>query len=250
MRKRVVSLLGLVALAIGVAVFVAPSASHAVTINSVSVTVGGTTWCGDQSAVACGPRDIWNIPLGGILLNPGQDLILAQTSGFNFDASEGNAPACSAATPCNTSVTINGVLVVNSLPNSILANFNLDDGSNTNNEAQNYALAATVPNSYDLFFGYADNVHLNACTDAADFNCQPDPFGGPFAVGAPLPAGFVETLPNHCTAAQANCFDSGVLRIVALPGQQVPEASTLLLLGTGLMGVAAWSSRRRLQGKN
>jgi hypothetical protein len=177
---------------------------------------------------------------------------LAQTSGFNFDSSEGNVPtACGTPTPCLTTITINGVLVYSNA-NSVLANFNADPGGNLHNEAANYPAIADggVAGSYDLFLGYADNVHTNACADL-DGNCQPDPFSGTvtFAVGAALPAGIVETEPNHCGVGGAsNCFDSGVLRIVAVQSQ-VPEASTLLLLGTGLMGVAAWS-RRRLQGKN
>lgn len=247
MKKKVLSMLGVVALAIGVAMFVAPPASQAITITSVSVTVGGTTWCDTTSACASA-RQIWDLGGGVALPNPGDFLILAQTktSPFNFDTSEGNLPGCSSTTPCNTSVTINGVLVVNSAANSILANANKDPGTAEHNEATDYALAASVPSSFNLFFGYADNVHTDACADA-DKNCLPEPFGGPFALGSALPGGFVETNPNHCTASLANCFDSGVLEIVAVQ-RRVPEASTLLLLGTGLIGVAAWR-RRHLLGK-
>jgi PEP-CTERM motif len=248
MRERVLRLLGIVAMVLGVASFVAPSASQAVTITSVSVTVGGTTWCGDAAVAACGPNDIWAIPVGGITLTGTQSLLLAQTSGFNFDSSEGNAPACAAGTPCATTITINGLLVYSNA-SSVLANGNIDPGGIVHNEAANYVAAGGVAGSYTLSIGYADNVHTNACADV-DGNCFPDPFTGDFvfAAGTVLPAGFVETQINHCTGP-SDCYDSGVLRIVSVPGTQVPAASTLLLLGTGLIGVAAWS-RRRLQGKN
>ena len=96
MRKKVFSLLAVVALAIGVAIFVAPSASHAVTITSVSVTVGATTWC--DTTLGCA-NHVWNLGGGVALPSPGNALILAQTSGFNFDTDQGTEPGCSAATP-------------------------------------------------------------------------------------------------------------------------------------------------------
>jgi hypothetical protein len=40
----------------------------------------------------------------------------------------------------------------------------------------------------------------------------------------------------------ANCWDSGVIRIVA--NVVVPEPSTVLLLGVGLLGLVAWRRGR------
>jgi len=242
MKKTVLALAVIVGLALGVAVFAAPPASEAVTITSISVTVGGTTWCDTTGSCT---NKVWNLGGGVALNNTGDSLILAQTSGFNFDTSEGNEPGCGTPTACNTSITVNGVLVVNNLANSILANGNVDPGTIQHNEAANYQQAASVAGSYNLFLGYYDNVHTDACADSADFNCQPDPMTGTtvFANGTGMPDGFVQTQPNHCTTTAANCFDSGVIRIVATP-RQVPEAATLLLLGSGLMGAAAWTRRR------
>lgn len=239
------------ALALGAAVMVAPKASEAVTISSVSVTVGGTTWCSTNLACA---NPIWNLGGGINLASAGDSLILTQTggaAGYNFDTSEGNLPACNAAQPCATSITINGVLIGGG--NNVLANNNLDPVGNAHNEASNYFVYGATA-AFSVFTGYADNVHLDACADT-DANCQPDPFAASasdtfIGGGTDAPAGFVETNPNHCSSTPGTnqCFDAGVVRIVnlAVGGRSlVPEPSTLLLLGVGIMGVAAWSRSRR-----
>ena len=40
-----------------------------------------------------------------------------------------------------------------------------------------------------------------------------------------------------------SCFDAGAIRITGVP-VTVPEPTTLLLLGAGLVGAAAWQRRK------
>ncbi|MGH7489450.1 MAG: PEP-CTERM sorting domain-containing protein, partial [bacterium] len=151
--------------------------------------------------------------------------------------------------PCATSITINGTLIGGG--NNVLANNNVDPGGNFHNEAANYA-AYGATTAFSVSTGYADNVHADPCADA-DGNCHPDPFaasgtdtfigGGTNGAGLGIPQGGA----NHCstTVASNDCFDAGVVRIVALNVPRVPEPSTLLLLGAGIMGLAAWGRSRR-----
>src|SRR5262245_18167352 len=197
MRRGLALVVAIAAMVIGVAM-VAPSTSGAVVITSVTVTVGGTTFCDTTGACPVANR-IWNLG-GGVNLNPGQSLILTQNAGtppgstFNFDTSEGNLPSCSAATPCATTITINGTVI--GPGNNILANNNLDPGGNDHNGASDYGLYGST-SAFDVFTGYADNVHFNACADA-NANCHPDPFAASandvfIGNGAVAPLGFVET---------------------------------------------------------
>jgi len=251
MKSRFGIVVAVAALIIGAAVMVTPSTSEAVNITSVSVTVGGTTWC--STNLAC-TNPIWNLGAGVNLANAGDSLILTQTGGqnsFNFDTSEGNAPACNAGNPCATTIAVNGVVVGGG--NNILANNNVDPGTSTHNEAADYGLYGATA-AFRVDTGYADNIHSDACADTipAGGNCLPGPFaasatdtfigGGASGVGT----GVTQGGANHCSVTVGtDCFDAGVVRIVALDVPRVPEPSSLLLLGVGIMGLAAWGRSRR-----
>jgi len=260
MIRGLALVVAIAAIVIGAAV-VAPSASEAVVITSVTVTVGGQTWC-DTGGSCSADHKIWNLG-GGVNLNPGQSLILTQNAGtpsgstFNFDTSEGflvgTTPSpCNTAAghTCTTTITINGTVIAGG--NDILANNNLDPGGNDHNEAANYAAYGSTA-AFSVFTGYADNIHTNPCADTTGTvagNCQPDPFAASandtfIGNGAPTPAGFpTQTNPNHCPTTGATCFDAGVIRIIASQ-VSVPEPSSLLLLGVGIMSLAAWGRSRK-----
>src|SRR5689334_7980817 len=114
MKRTLIKVLT-VALTFG-AFLVAPKASEAasVAINSLSVTVGGVTWCISGCAVSGANGPIWGAAGGTVIHSPSeggtQVLILTQTAAgnqFNFDSSErgGGAP-CGGGTPCTTTLTI------------------------------------------------------------------------------------------------------------------------------------------------
>jgi len=251
MRRGMAILVAVAALVIGASVLVAPSASEAVTITSVTVTVGSTTWC--DTTGSCSNK-IWNLG-GGVNLATGNSLILSQTgaTSFNFDTSEGNLPACNVGSPCTTTIVVNGVTVGGG--NDVLANGNIDPGTPSHNEAANYAAYGATA-AFSVSTGYADNVHTDACADSgavSPASCFPGTTsrfdngagdtliaGGNTAPGFPNPPS-----ANHCVPTAADCFDAGVVRITALDVPRVPEPSTLLLLGVGIMGLAAWGRSRR-----
>jgi hypothetical protein len=245
MRKKILFLVSMAAFVFGISIFAAPSTSHAIVINNVTVTVGGLTAC----ISGCGAGSIWGAAAGTDVTATGaiRSLVLTQTAGFNFDTSEGNAPNCAPATPCTTTLNINGTAIPLSGPQAnILANNNADIGGAAHNEASNWnqAVFNGGPGGFIVWFGYADNAHTDACADTTGTvasNCLPDnPWqGSPFTqfVGA---AGGSAGAGGCTRSGVAPCFDAGAIRIEVAPTVQGPEPTALFLLVTGLIGLAAW----------
>ena len=127
-----------------------PSVSQAdpITITSISVTVGGQTWCNTGGSCAA-DHQLWNLGAGGTTLQGGQSLILTQTTpttpGYNFDTSDANSPGCGSPNPCSTSLSINGqAITLDGTGKDVLANSNVDPGTTTHNEATNWASASST----------------------------------------------------------------------------------------------------------
>jgi hypothetical protein len=221
----------------------------------------------------------WTLPGAGntVTLAPGQSLVLTQNQanagnsstanglpGFNFDTSEANAGR--AATPYT--VTVNGTAFPDTGGtggNGVLnANGTDDPSSTTHNEAANWVKIGGVAGQYDVYVGYADTLHSDACADGASGNCLPfsgtgvsniwDGTGGStaatFFLGHPTNIPGYTGTTQHCDVAQGNsalwnCWDGGAILIV---DTEVPEPSTVLLVGTLIVGLIAISLRRARQG--
>ena len=267
MTKRNLAFVMIVALLSGVGFLIAPSIGHAGTVNSVCVTNTngnanfGTVGGGCPNTLIA-PSLIWNLG-GAVVIPQGQALVLTQNTpagtggaaGFNFDTSDFGTFAYN--------ITINGTLVPVTGSN-IRLNFGGVDNpvSTAINEAGNWLFYGSVTfgaDTLDVFTGYVDTLHTNACADA-DANCRPNQPGGGILntfdglggstpafrfIGSPssAPAGYpVSALANHCqSATETLCYDAGAIMIVERA--RVPEPSSLFLLGAGLIGVAAYGRK-------
>ena len=252
--KTLGSRLGRLGLGLAIMFFWASAPAEAISITNVVVTIGGNTF----NAASVG----WVFPVS---LLPGQDLVLTQnlpgpptaTTSYNFDTSDEPGPVVP-----QIAITVDGVTTVFTDTNGVLNVKGVDLENTVDGEAQNYgpALAGPAGLSYQVFLGYADNVHTGACGAWASSigllgssTCLPSPFTGAtvFQGRGGLDPALPETLPNHCSETLPNCFDAGVIRILD-PGGQVPEPATVTLLLSGLVVITArgyGQARKKARGK-
>ncbi|HYU77538.1 MAG TPA: PEP-CTERM sorting domain-containing protein [Vicinamibacterales bacterium] len=259
--KTISSRLGTRGLAVGLTLFLGSAAAEAapITITNITVTVGPFTY-GPTCVVVNSTCTGWSFP---VTLQSGQSLVLTQnlqgtptaTTSYNFDTSDSPFVANPALIP-SISITANGGTTAFNDSSQVLNLKGQGAVSAAFNEAQNYGPALVGP-GYNLFLGYADNVHPNPCgPDATSLGlsgsttCFPSPFSGatffqgrgalqpPLLLGG---AGEPQTPgSNHCTSfvtGLADCYDAGVLRIVNTT--QAPEPATMMLLLSGLAGLTA-----------
>jgi hypothetical protein len=235
--------LGSLGLGFALVFFWHSSPAEAITITSVVVTINGAVY----TAGTVG----WSFP---VTLSTGQDLVLTQdfqgtpntTISYDFDTSDNPNPLISIVPRID--ITADGVTTTFFDTNQVL-NVKNSSVDLINNEAQNYGLALVGP-GYELFLGYADNVHPGVCGAYAtslgllgSATCFPSPFFGAYMFegtgGISPPEIVTQPNPFHCAAGEPTCYDAGVIRIVATNTSTVPEPATMTLLLTGLAGFTA-----------
>src|SRR5262249_20084295 len=159
---------------------------------------------------------------------------------------------------------------VSGATSGVLNDFGLDQPASTvHNEAANWVKIGSGTGD-DVYVGYADTLHSGDCADGgASGNCLPftagttgvaniwDGSGGTstaatYFLGHPTDIPGYSGTPTHCTfgtastpSSQFDCWDAGAILIV---NTEVPEPSTVLLVGTLIFGLIAISLRRARQG--
>jgi len=207
-----------------------------IAITNVSVSFGAVGCTQNSTCVATyTAADVgWNFSGGGVKLQPGEDLVLAQnfqgapnkTTSYNFDTSDIQGPQNFA----QISITVDGVTTLFTDMDQVLNLKGMDVISLIDNEAQDYGLPMNGP-GYRVFLGYADNTHTGICGGWASSlglngssTCFPSAFFGATVFQGqgglmpdiPVPS---QGLPNHCLGGVPTCYESGVIRILALdPG--------------------------------
>src|SRR5262249_2483877 len=145
----------------------------------------------------------------------------------------------------------------------VLSVNNADPGGSaalTFNEAQPYkqigVFSTDAFHSYSVEVAYADSLHNGTCGSGAVSagltglaTCVPS-FAATFFQGTPGgDPGIAAFTPTHCTYAAGNCWDGAVIRITNIGSNSaVPEPSSLVLFGSGLLGIVGFSWRRIKQG--
>jgi hypothetical protein len=171
-----------------------------------------------------------------------QQAIFTQTSGFNGDASDpSKCPTC--APVINFSVNGGAPLAFNDT-GKVTVSPVLEQGpaAQTQNESIPWTSLGTqvLPGgeTVTVFVAYADNAHASGGI-----------LPSPFAVGGDVIAfqGAGGTLPAGAPCSPGTCFDSLAIRIRHDSPVRTPEPASLLLVGSGLIGLSfvAWGRRRR-----
>jgi len=255
-----------------------PVGAALVTIDSIVVTAGGVVipnapWTFGIPLPAPGNQAVLSqvTPVGGANYdtsetgthgptgNPGVPLALCPplqcpdttiTIGYHIG---GNAPNSSTAIFVNPGGSAPGVCAAGQAILLGSCREELAEQPTQNvSEFENWTAVPTTNGNTDLllFLGYADNSHTTTTGTGGlpDNLTSGDPSGGGFggtvvsrqANGDPGSAAF------NCSTLAVGCWDAGALEIINIT-RTVPEPGSLLLLGSGLIGLGLAVARRRPQ---